>query len=373
MRIRILFLLLLSCAIVPAAPGQQQPPRAKNVILFLADAGGLSTLHAASLLEYNAPQKLHIQSWKNLGLSDTSPVERWVSDSANGMTAIVTGVKTQNGIISQGPDVVRGEKDGRTLKTILEYAEEQGLRTGVVSSQSIADATPAACYAHANDRGKWGEIFPQAFKPHFGDGVDVLIGAGRERIGEQLERRGTSFAQLAKQHNRQIASSLEEVAAGNQRPVVVADKIDVRAATLHALDILEKSPKGYFLMVEWDSHTDDAKAGLGRLIALDKLIKEVQARVDLSETLLIFTADHSFGLLVNGGGPQDQLLDGYEEWSKAERTREPIMLKHLYINRKHTAEDVVAVAIGPGSEQVRGFFPNTHLFHVMLNAWGWKP
>jgi alkaline phosphatase len=372
MQIRIPILILLAIVSVWLAPAQEQSRRAKNVILFLADAGGLSTLHAASLLGYNAPQKLHIQSWKNVGLSDTTPVERWVSDSANGMTAIVTGVKTQNGIISQGPDVVRGEKDGRTLKTILEYAEEKGLLTGVVTSQSVADATPAACYAHANDRGKWGEIFVQAFQPQYGDGVDVLLGTGRTRIEAQLEKLGTNFQKLSEKYSRQIASSLEELRPGNKRPIVVADEIDVRAVTLHALDILEKSPNGYFLAVEWDAHTDDAKKGLNRLISFDKLIKEVQGRVDLNETLLIFTADHSFGLLVNGGSAQDNLLDGYEEWEK-DKPSGPITMKHLYINRKHTGEDVVAVAIGPGSEQVRGFFPNTHLFHVMLNAWGWKP
>jgi len=372
MSTRILLLILLTCSATFLAPGQKRPERAKNVILFLADAGGLSTLHAASLLGYDGPQKLHIQSWKNVGLSDTMPVDRWVSDSANGMTSIVTGVKTQNGIISQGPDVVRGEKDGKILKTILEYAEEKGLRTGVVTSQSVADATPAACYAHANDRGKWGEIFPQAFQPRFGDGVDVLMGTGRERIGQQLSSKGTSFEALAKQYNRPIASSLDEISPSNPRPIVVADNIDVRAATLKTLDILEKSPKGYFLMVEWDAHTDNAKAGLERLIAFDKLIKEIQGRVNMQETLLLFTADHSFGLFVNGGGPGEPFLKGYEEWQAKGASKDPVNLPNVHINRKHTGEDVVAVAVGPGSDKVRGFFPNTYLFDVMVDAWGWK-
>ncbi|MEN1929919.1 alkaline phosphatase [Luteimonas sp. MJ250] len=165
--------------------------RAKNVIVFLADAAGVSTLHGASLHGYGEPLKLHIQGWPHLGLSDTSPVDKWVSDSANGMSSIMTGVKTRNGVISQGPDAVRREKDGTPTRTLLEYAEERGLRTGVVSTQSVADATPAATYAHSNDRGKWGEIFPQAFSPRYGDGVDVLIGSGREKIGSQLAAAGT--------------------------------------------------------------------------------------------------------------------------------------------------------------------------------------
>src|SRR3546814_19805068 len=90
------------------------------------------------------------------------------------MSSIMTGGKTRNGVISQSAAAVRGKTDGAPAKTLLEYAEERGLLTGVISTQSIADATPAATYAHSNDRGKWGEIFPQAFSPRFGDGVDVM-------------------------------------------------------------------------------------------------------------------------------------------------------------------------------------------------------
>lgn len=355
------------------SPGQAKPERAKNVILLLADAGGIPTLNAASFLEYKAPQKLHIQSWPHVGLSDTSPVGNYVSDSANGMSCIVTGQKTRNGVISQGPDVVRGKKDGRVLKTILEYAEERGLKTGVVTTQSIADATPAACYAHANDRGKWGEIFSQAFAPRFGDGVDVLMGSGRERIGTQLTALGTSYEKLAADHKRPINSRLEDVAADNMRPVVVADKIDVRAAALHALSILQKSKKGYFLMVEWDAHTDDPKAGLEHIVGFDKLAREIESKVDLKDTLIIFTADHSFGFQMDGGSTDEPLLDGYDEWKSSGSKDRTVRLKNVFVNRRHTGEEVAAMATGAGSSQVRGYFPNTKLFHVMLNAYGWKP
>lgn len=352
---------------------QEKP--AKNVILFLADAGGVATLNGASLLGYNAPQKLRVQQWPHLGLSDTTPIDEWVSDSANGMSSIVTGVKTRNGVISQGPDVVRGKKDGTPTKTLLEYAEERGLLTGVVTTQSIADATPAACYAHANDRKKWGEIFPQAFSPRFGDGVDVLIGAGREKICKQLREKGSSFEALATQHQRAIYATLDEVPAANRRPVVVADRMDVRAATLKALDILEQSPKGYFLAVEWDAHTDDPKEGLQNVVDFDRLIAEVEQRVDLDETLLVFAADHSFGFQVDEGGPGQPLLAGYDEWKKTDTEDNddlPVRLKHVFVNRTHTGEEVAVLATGRGADGVNGYFPNTHLFHVMLDAWGWK-
>jgi len=135
--------------------------RAKNVILFLGDGAGPSTLNAASIRGYGKPLALYIQNMPHIALSETSAASNWVTDSAAGMTAIVTGQKTHNGVISQSASAERGIRDGEPLKTILEYAEERGPSTGVVSNSSMADATPAACYAHANDRQKHGEIFAQ--------------------------------------------------------------------------------------------------------------------------------------------------------------------------------------------------------------------
>lgn len=348
-------------------------PRARNIILFLADAAGVSTLSAASLMAYGEPLRLHIQGWPHLGLSETSPVDAFVSDSANGMSAIVTGVKTRNGVISQGPDAVRGRTDGAPTRTLLEYAEARGLRTGVITTQAITDATPAANYAHANDRSKWGEIFPQAFAPRFGDGVDVLFGAGREEIGEQLAARGDSFEALAATHDRPIHATLGAVPAGAQRPVVVAETLDVHAATLRALDILQPSDTGYFLVVEWDAHTDDPREGLQNVVDFDRLIAEVEARVDLDDTLLLFTADHSFGLQVDGGRRGEPLLAGYEAWKAAGGGDGPIRLEHVLVNDSHTAEEVPVLATGRGADRVRGYFPNTYLFEVMMAAWGWTP
>ncbi|MFN3779761.1 MAG: hypothetical protein ACK4SI_12280 [Brevundimonas aurantiaca] len=71
----------------------------------------MSTLSAASLVGYGEPLRLHVQQWPNLGLSETSPVDAFVSDPANGMSAIVTSVKTHNGVISQGPEAVRRRTD----------------------------------------------------------------------------------------------------------------------------------------------------------------------------------------------------------------------------------------------------------------------
>ena len=362
---------VLALSAIPST-AHAAPKRARNVILFLADAGGIPTLNAASLYGYKAPLSLHVQSWPHVGLSDTTPVGGFVSDSANGMTAIMTGHKTHNGVISQGPDAVRGKKDGRELKTILEYAEERGLATGVVTHMPVADATPAACYAHANERGDEAGIFVQAFAPRFGDGVDVLIGSGRVDLEAQLKLRDTSIDAVGARAHRRIYPSLEAVPASERRPVVVADTIDDRAAALRALDELRKSDKGYFLMVEWDAHTNDPKTGIEHIVAFDKLISEIEKRVNLDDTLLLFTADHSFALRVIGESSGGSVLDGYEEWKASGDRGSTVHLKSLVVDNSHSGEEVATMAIGAGSERVSGFFPNTRLFHVMLDAWGWK-
>ncbi|MBI4902648.1 MAG: alkaline phosphatase [Acidobacteria bacterium] len=372
--IRTISLLLIYAALALtgwAADGK--PARAKNVILLLADAGGIPTLNAASLHGYNAPQKLFVQSWEHVGLSDTSPAGKWVTDSAAGMTAIVTGRKTWNGVISQGPDGVRGKKDGTVLKTILEIAEEKGLSTGVMSNVSIADATPAACYGHANDRRNWGEIFLQIFTPLFGDGVDVVFGMGRKRIYEEVKKVGKDLDEVARQKGRPVFSSLSEVPAGAVRGLVVMDEpIALPDAAKKAIQMLSKNEKGYFLMIESDAHTDNPAAGLDRLVAFDKLIKELAGMVG-DDTLLLFTADHSFDLRLDGGGPDQPILQDWEAFRKA---REPgvrkTRLAALQIDGKHTGEEVLVAAKGPGAERVRGFMPNTRIFEIMQQAWGWK-
>lgn len=348
--------------------------RAKNVIIFLADAGGVPTVSAASLHGYGEPQKLFIQTWPHVGLSDTSPAVNFVTDSAAGMTAIVTGQKTHNGVISMDAATVRGKQDGALLKTLLEYAEERGLSTGVVSNVSIADATPAACYGHANDRAKQAELYQQIFTPRFGDGVDIVIGGGRKKIYDDTKKLGKDLDTIAAEHKRPIHASVAAIPASDMRPLALLDDTtDVPAMAFAALDRLKRNKKGYFLMIEWDAHTDNPEKGLTNLVNFDKLIREIASKVDLRDTLLLFTADHSFELRNVGGKRGEPLLKGYAEWQKTHPAREMVSIPALRVGHSHTGEEVLATAMGPGADRVKGYFPNTHLFDVVLAAYGWKP
>ncbi|MBS1829863.1 MAG: alkaline phosphatase [Acidobacteria bacterium] len=369
------FIILAGLIYTIPCEAEKLPSKAKNVILFLADAGGLGAVNAASIHGYDKAQSLFVQSWPNIGLSDTSTASQWVSDSAAGMSAIMTGQKTHNGVISMGPDTARGKQDGARLKTLLMYAEEHGLSTGVMTNVNVADATPAACYSNANDRRKYGEIIQQAFAPKYGDGPDVLMGIGRAAIDKSLAEQGSSLDALSQKHGRKVYASLSDVPSSEPRPVVIQEKdMNLPAAAEQALERLSRNKKGYFLMIEWDAHTDNPQQGLGNLVAFDKLIRSIAGKVNMKETLLIFTADHSFDISTKGGKRGEPLLAGYEEWKQknAAQRNAVVEIPALRVNHNHTGEEVVVAAMGPGADKVHGFLPNTRIFEVMLEAYGWK-
>ena len=356
-------------------PAAQAPAKARHVILFLADAGGLPTIHAASLLATGSPRSLFVQRMPNVALVDTSAADAWVTDSAAAMTAIVTGRKTNNGVLAQGPDAVLKQADGTPLRSILEYAEARGLATGIVPNDSVAGATPAALYAKANDRGKAAEIILQAFSPGQGNGVDVLIGAGRTALTRAVAESGQDLTAVAGGAKRTLLTDISDVPAGARQAVVLYDgaDFDLAAAVRTARTVLARNPRGSFLMVECDVHTDRLRRGLERMVAFDRIIAETAAAAG-PDTLVLFTADHSFGLRVNRGAAGANLLDGLDTVSDAanDASVKSLRLPNLSMDNTHTGEAVMAAAQGPGSFRVRGYLANTDLFGIMVRAYGWR-
>jgi alkaline phosphatase len=359
------------CAFSFAAMTLTAQQKARNVIIFLGDAGGIPVLNAASIQGYQQPRKLFVQNMANIALSETSSADSWVTDSAAGMTAIVTGVKTNNGMLSQMP-VADPALEGAPLKTILEYAEEHGLSTGVVSNSPMWDATPAACYAHANSRKKTGEIFQQVWKPRFGDGVDVVIGPGQKAITESLRELGLDLRTSLSAAGLPLFNSLAEVPKGARRTVVLWDGSDFNLgeAADKAIEILSQNPKGFFLMVECDLHTDNPNRGVERAVTFDRYIGKVTQRLS-SDTLVLFTADHSFDFRVRSGKNGKSLTLPEAARKKTDVVAQPET--NVRVDGGHTGEEVLLAAQGPGSHRVHGVMANTDVFEVMLSAFGWKP
>jgi len=376
-RLLLITLVCASAALVSQAqaPGGRTPvagtpppaERARNIVLFIGDAGGLPTLNAASLYGYGRPQALFIQRMPNIALMDTSAAGNWVTDSAAGMTAIVTGRKTHNGILSQSDSAVRGQKDGETLKTILEYAEERGLSTGVITNDAVTGATPAACYAHVNNRSNTAGIIAQLGKPMAGNGVDLVLGPGRSAIYKATAAAGLDLDAMLRAAGYALLSSPEALRPDTTRAVGLWDMpdYDLSAVAANAIESLSRNPRGYFLMVEWDLHTDNVKRGLDRTLVIDKVIRETVEKAG-PRTLVIFTADHSFDIRVRGGGRGRPILPEPAP-GEAMPANPPIRM-----DDGHTGEEVVVAAQGPGARRVHGFIANTDLFRIMLAAYGWK-
>jgi alkaline phosphatase len=358
---RSLFVLTVLVLASQAARGE-----ARNIILFLGDAAGIPTLHVASVYKYDHPNKLFIQQMPFIALMDTSAADEWVTDSANGMSAIVTGQKTKNGVISQSASAVRGKQDGEILQTILEYAEQRELSTGVISNMNVTDATTAACYSHSNDRGASGKIFAQVFTPRFGDGVDVLIGAGRDAILTATAKVGVNVESAAREKGYAFYSSLDTISGSDTRVIALLNTHDFSLAQAvdSAIRILSKNEKGYFLMTEWDAHTDNLKRGLDQAIELDDTIRKTAESVS-GDTLIIFAADHSFDIRLVDGKKGEPILSNEAQRANGESRG------NVRVNDGHTGEQVLVAAQGPGAERVHGFIANTDLFHIMMAAYGW--
>jgi alkaline phosphatase len=370
--------LLLAGSSLAASPvaAQKQPrstaharaQRARNVIIFLGDAGGVSTISAGGILAHDRPQSLFIQSMPDVGLSDTSSLNRWVTDSGAGMTAIMTGQKTNNSMVSVVPNTGGGVTP---VKTLLEYAEEHGLSTGVVTNMKIWDATPAACYAHVASRKNKDEIFRQMLAPRFGNGVDILIGKGRADAITSFTARQTTAEQAFKAAGYRFGEDPALVGQGGRTAVLRDADFEPTPAVEATVRQLARNPKGYFLMVEWDMHTSDPQKGLRHVAEMDDMIRRI-SEVAGKDTLILFTADHSFALRMGGGEKGTPLAQQFA----AEAAKPGVTTASnevISVTDGHTGEEVIAAASGPGAERVRGFFPNTRLFDIMMSAFGWTP
>lgn len=138
-----------------------QAGSAKNIILFVGDGMGVSTVTAARILDgqqkgmSGEENSLSFGRFPFVGLSKTYNVDAQTPDSAGTMTAMISGVKTDIGALGVDEDVVRGDCEsvaGNQVFTALELAEIAGLSTGIVTTARVTHATPAATYAKSPER-----------------------------------------------------------------------------------------------------------------------------------------------------------------------------------------------------------------------------
>jgi alkaline phosphatase len=353
---------------------------AKNVILFVGDGMGVSTLTAARILEgqrrgeSGEENHLSFEGFPFSALSKTYSANQQTSDSAPTMSSIITGVKTNEGTISVNQKIVHADYRtvaGNETKTLLEYAEESGRSTGVVTTTRVTHATPGACYAHTADRdwesdydmkrlgdantrngntemakrdldayaAKFPDIARQLIESKYGDGVDVAFGAGVHKFipntkrdpvdpklrGERTDGRDLTQEWLVKRPASSVVYDKQQLAGIDpkrtrhvlglfarenmqfeaDRAATAPNEPSLAEMTSKAIEILSQNRKGFFLMVEGGRidqahHQSNAYRALTDTIALSDAVRAAAAKVDLDNTLIVVTADHSHTLSISG-------------------------------------------------------------------------
>lgn len=345
--------LVLAGPALAAPPAAAPKPQARNVILFIGDGMGVSTLTAARIYEGQlrgqdgASNRLTFERFPNLALVKTYSADNLVTDSANGASAMMTGVRTLNGALGVDAQVDRDDCASAMtsrVETLAELAKEQGLATGAVSTAAITDATPAALYAHTGARSWQGDFAmpkeaaaagcvdiarqlvdaPEAIR------LDLALGGGmafftpterldgRDLTREWAQRPGAAFVDTADGLARLSGTTrhvLGLFAANNMaretdRPKDAPRLVDMTKA---AIQILSRNPKGYFLMVEGGlidkaHHVGLAHEALNETVEFDDAIAQALAMTDPKDTLILVTADHSHGLTISGGARNSPIL-----------------------------------------------------------------
>ena len=287
---------LAGCASPPAAP----PPVARNVIFFLGDGMGINTLTAARIYAVGEEGELTIDTLPESAFVKTFSNNAQTTDSAAAMSAYMTGKKVDNGVISMAPPC----RPGAALPTLLEMAKRRGMAAGVVSTQSVTDATPAATYAHVCDRHQESEIARQLAQAN----VDVVFGGGAEYFGDLLPgmaAKGYRVVGDSAQLRSAAAPVIGLFAQGGMHFDAERDPAkepSLAEMATKAIGLLAPNPKGFFLMVEGGRidvalHDTRAKRALQETVAFDQAIKAaiLQMRVidpGLKNTLIVVTADH---------------------------------------------------------------------------------
>lgn len=330
---------------------EETPKKPKNIILMIGDGMGVTEVYAG--LTANGGT-LNLEKCTVYGFSKTHSSSHYVTDSGAGGTAIATGVRTYNGAIGVNSDSL-------PIKTILEYAEDAGLATGLISTSSITHATPASFISHQKSRYSYEAIAADFLKTD----IDVVIGGGRHHFMKRKD--STNLLDQLKQNGYAVKYNLEDIVSTESGKLygLTADIHNPRysegrgdflpKATETATRLLSADDDGFFMMIEgsmidWGGHANNIKYITEEMIDFDKAIGVALefAKAD-GETLVLITADHETGGLGinNGNFDTKEVTPGYT-------------------TKGHTGVMVPVFAYGPGSEEFTGIQKNTDLFDKMM-------
>ena len=337
-------------AVHPAPAGA-----ANHVILFIGDGMGFEQVKAAGMFATGRPGTLSFEMFPFHGSVHTVNAEGEVTDSAAAATAMGTGIKVGNGVISMA---LPG--NGTPLETALERFKASGKSAGLVTTTIITHATPAAFGAHEASRENYSGIADDYLND---SRPNVLLGGAEYLTADAAAAAG--YTVVVNRDGLQAFEPAVEVHVfgrfGSGDMPYEYDGIGglphLSELTLAALQILENDPDGFFLMIEGGRidhacHANDIERAIGETIEFSRA---VAAAVEWSDshpdTLLIVTADHETGgmqvLANNGAGNPPTVAWG---------------------TTGHTSVPVPVFAWGIEAASVPGIMENTDIFHLLMDS-----
>lgn len=265
----------------------------KNIILMIGDGMGFAHIDCAENY-YNEPSYMRTAA---LGFSEVitdSDKLFFATDSAASATALSTGKKTDNGAIAR--------LRGKNIPTNAELAKSLGMAVGIIATEGVNGATPAAFSSHADNRGDSDDIFAGQLRSN----IDLFAGGNRARYDELKDRITESGYEYLNDFSSDFDTAKKIWGAYDIKSLQSSEGDGVTLAELavKAMNYLENvGENGYFMMIEESyidkrSHANDIYGMLEKFKSYDQAVKAVVERARTSDdTLVIVTADHETGKL----------------------------------------------------------------------------
>ena len=304
--------LLLMAALLMPLCGLAAP---KNIIVMIPDGTGVATLTVARQVK-GAPLALDTAIY---GLVQTRSADSEVTDSAAAATAMSCGTRTYNGAVAF-------DVEKRPLLTFGDWAKAQGKAVGIVTTDTIVGATPAAFSSHAVKRYDSDTLI----EGQIGSGIDLFLGGGRELLtperAEILRAKGYALPENAdalaaikggKVFGLFRDGSLTAMVERRDKPCA-EPTLPTMAAK--AIEILSQDPDGFFLMIEGaqvdhGAHAHDLPWSVHELLTFDETVAQVLAWAKAHpDTVVLIAPDHE-----TGGLTLPRMKDGPAERIRAVR------------------------------------------------------
>lgn len=337
----------------------------KNVIFMIGDGTGIAQLYSGQLQEVGSDGYLHAQRLPITGIIKTHAEDNLITDSASGATAYSCGIKTNNGVIAQ-------DSDGNECVTLMELAQQAGMKTGLVATSGVTHATPASFATHIDSRNKYSEIAEQMVESE----VDVILGGGLEYFipsdsaGSNREDQLNVLSSLRDQgysvvldRQAMIEEDSEQI-FGLFSPSGMPSENRVPSLaemTNKAVESLSSNENGFFLMVEgsqidWGGHANETPYVVREVKDFDDAIGVVLTFAQENPgTLVIITADHETGgMTINGVNRENTMVD--IAWTSTGHTGTPIPL----------------MAYGPHAVEFSGWWDNTDIGKKVADLLGFE-